>query len=396
LRRARIRAESQENGTPKPFNQDISQRHLRGRERIRVQMQEGVLRMLTQEPQLRQLVERAQDAGELTEDELTAVVAELDLTDEDTDAIRAELTELGVDVVSVREIDAPDAGEPAEAAPAWYAPASIDGLDLYLAQIGRTPLLTKHEEQVLAQRIEAGDEAAKRRMVEANLRLVVSIAKKYRGHGVGFLDLIQEGTIGLVRAVEKFEWRRNLKFSTYATWWIRQAVQRAVANQSRTIRVPVHVHDRIRKIDRARRTLEAKLGREPSDEEVAKEAKLSVAEVRDADQTRLQTISLQRPTGDEGDTELGDMIADTSGEDVTETVGERMRNETLERALARLTPRTRRIIELRYGLGGGEPMLLEAVGREVGLTRERVRQLEQEALTQLARLPELSGMQDAA
>ncbi len=353
--------------------------------------------MLTQEPQLRQLVERAQDAGELTEDELTAVVAELDLTDEDTDAIRAELTELGVDVVSVREIDdAPDAGEPAEAAPAWYAPASIDGLDLYLAQIGRTPLLTKHEEQVLAQRIEAGDEAAKRRMVEANLRLVVSIAKKYRGHGVGFLDLIQEGTIGLVRAVEKFEWRRNLKFSTYATWWIRQAVQRAVANQSRTIRVPVHVHDRIRKIDRARRTLEAKLGREPSEEEVAKEAKLSVAEVRDADQTRLQTISLQRPTGDEGDTELGDMIADTSGEDVTETVGERMRNETLERALARLTPRTRRIIELRYGLGGGEPMLLEAVGREVGLTRERVRQLEQEALTQLARLPELSGMQDAA
>ncbi len=353
--------------------------------------------MLTQEPQLRQLVERAQDAGELTEDELTAVVAELDLTDEDTDALRAELTELGVDVVSVREIDdAPDAGEPAEAAPAWYAPASIDGLDLYLAQIGRTPLLTKHEEQVLAQRIEAGDEAAKRRMVEANLRLVVSIAKKYRGHGVGFLDLIQEGTIGLVRAVEKFEWRRNLKFSTYATWWIRQPVQRAVANQSRTIRVPVHVHDRIRKIDRARRTLEAKLGREPSVEEVAKEAKLSVAEVRDADQTRLQTISLQRPTGDEGDTELGDMIADTSGEDVTETVGERMRNETLERALARLTPRTRRIIELRYGLGGGEPMLLEAVGREVGLTRERVRQLEQEALTQLARLPELSGMQDAA
>jgi RNA polymerase primary sigma factor len=352
--------------------------------------------MLTQEPQLRQLVERAQDAGELTEDELTAVVAELDLTDEDTDAIRAELSELGVEVVSVREIDAPDAGEPAEATPAWYAPASIDGLDLYLAQIGRTPLLTKHEEQVLAQRIEAGDEAAKRRMVEANLRLVVSIAKKYRGHGVGFLDLIQEGTIGLVRAVEKFEWRRNLKFSTYATWWIRQAVQRAVANQSRTIRVPVHVHDRIRKIDRARRTLEAKLGREPSDEEVAKEAKLSVAEVRDADQTRLQTISLQRPTGDEGDTELGDMIADTSSEDVTETVGERMRNETLERALARLTPRTRRIIELRYGLGGGEPMLLEAVGREVGLTRERVRQLEQEALAQLARLPELSGMQDAA
>ena len=273
---------------------------------------------------------------------------------------------------------------------------TLDSLQQFLDGIAKTPLLTADEEISLAKRIERGDLVAKDHMTRANLRLVVSIAKRYRNQGLPFLDLIQEGTIGLVRAVEKFEWRRNLKFSTYATWWIRQAVQRAVANQSRTIRVPVHVHDRIRKIDRARRTLEAKLGREPSDEEVAKEAKLSVAEVRDADQTRLQTISLQRPTGDEGDTELGDMIADTSGEDVTETVGERMRNETLERALARLTPRTRRIIELRYGLGGGEPMLLEAVGREVGLTRERVRQLEQEALTQLARLPELSGMQDAA
>jgi RNA polymerase primary sigma factor len=354
--------------------------------------------MLMQEPQMRQAIERAQEAGELNEDELTALVAELDLSDEDTTALRNELAELGVDVVAVLELDqsgAESATEP-EPAPGWYAPASVDALDLYLAQIGRTPLLTKHEEQQLAQRIEAGDEAAKRRMVEANLRLVVSIAKKYRGHGVGFLDLIQEGTIGLVRAVEKFEWRRNLKFSTYATWWIRQAVQRAVANQSRTIRVPVHVHDRIRKIDRARRTLEAKLGREATDEEVAKEAKLSLNEVRDADQLRPKMVSLQRPTGEDGDSELGDMIADQSGEDVTDTVDERLRNEALERALEMLTPRTRRIIELRYGLGGGEPMLLEAVGREVGLTRERVRQLEQEALAQLASLPELDGLKDAA
>jgi RNA polymerase primary sigma factor len=354
--------------------------------------------MLMQEPQMRQAIERAQEAGELNEDELTALVAELDLSDEDTTALRNELAELGVDVVAVLELDqsgAESATEP-EPAPGWYAPASVDALDLYLAQIGRTPLLTKHEEQQLAQRIEAGDEAAKRRMVEANLRLVVSIAKKYRGHGVGFLDLIQEGTIGLVRAVEKFEWRRNLKFSTYATWWIRQAVQRAVANQSRTIRVPVHVHDRIRKIDRARRTLEAKLGREATDEEVAKEAKLSLTEVRDADQLRPKMVSLQRPTGEDGDSELGDMIADQSSEDVTDTVDERLRNEALERALEMLTPRTRRIIELRYGLGGGEPMLLEAVGREVGLTRERVRQLEQEALAQLASLPELDGLKDAA
>jgi RNA polymerase primary sigma factor len=336
--------------------------------------------MLMQEPQVRQMVERGQEEGELNDEELTSLVSDLDLTEDDAAALRAELAELGVDVVSVRELDHREPEQRRdEPSPAWYAPASVDALDLYLAQIGRTPLLTKHEEQVLARRIEAGDEAAKRRMVEANLRLVVSIAKKYRGHGVGFLDLIQEGTIGLVRAVEKFEWRRNLKFSTYATWWIRQAVQRAVANQSRTIRVPVHVHDR-----------------EPSDEEVAKEAKLSLNEVRDADQFRPHMVSLQRPTGEDGDTELGDMIADESSEDVTETVDERLRNEALERALEMLTPRTRRIIELRYGLGGGEPMLLEAVGREVGLTRERVRQLEQEALAQLASLPELHGLKDAA
>jgi RNA polymerase primary sigma factor len=354
--------------------------------------------MVLQEPQVRNVIERAQDAGELNEDELTTLVADLDLSEEDTAALRNELAELGVDVVAVRELDEDGGSAEQESAPApvWYAPASIDSLDLYLAQIGRTPLLTKHEEQQLAQRIEAGDEAAKQRMVEANLRLVVSIAKKYRGHGVGFLDLIQEGTIGLVRAVEKFEWRRNLKFSTYATWWIRQAVQRAVANQSRTIRVPVHVHDRIRKIDRARRVLEAKHGREASDEEVAKESKLSLKDVRDAEQMRPHMVSLQRPTGEDGDTELGDMIADTSAEDITDTVDERMRNEALERALDILTPRTRRIIELRYGLGGGEPMLLEAVGREVGLTRERVRQLEQEALAQLASLPELDGLKDAA
>ena len=277
--------------------------------------------MLMQEPQLRQMVERAQEDGELNDAELTSLVADLDLTDEDTAALRAELAELGVDVVSVQELDHREPETSAdEPAPTWYAPASVDALDLYLAQIGRTPLLTKHEEQVLAQRIEAGDEAAKRRMVEANLRLVVSIAKKYRGHGVGFLDLIAGGHDRAGARRREVRLAAQLPFSTYATWWIRQAVQRAVANQSRTIRVPVHVHDRIRKIDRARRQLEAKHGREGTDEEVAKEAKLTLNEVRDADQYRPHMVSLQRPTGEDGDTELGDMIADTSSEDVTDTV----------------------------------------------------------------------------
>jgi len=354
------------------------------------------MQMLMEEPRMRQVVERAQEKGQIENVELSGLIADLDLSDEDVAQLRAELDELGVEVVSVREIDQPEPEQDAVAEAQWYAPSTVDGLDLYLAQIGRTPLLTKHEEQQLAQRIEQGDEAAKRRMVEANLRLVVSIAKKYRGNGVGFLDLIQEGTIGLVRAVEKFDWRRDLKFSTYATWWIRQAVQRAVANQSRTIRVPVHVHDRIRKVDRARRTLEAKLGREPNAEEIAKESKLSVAEVNEADELRPKTISLQRPAGEEGDSELGDLIADTTSEDVTESVAGTMRNEALGRALDRLTPRMRKIIELRFGLSGGEPMLLEAVGREVGLTRERVRQLEAEAIAQLGAMEGIEQLHDAA
>ena len=352
--------------------------------------------MLMEEPRMRQVVERAQEKGQIENVELSGLVSDLDLSDEDVAQLRAELDEPGVEIVSVREIDQPEAEQDAVAEAQWYAPSTVDGLDLYLAQIGRTPLLTKHEEQQLAQRIEQGDEAAKRRMVEANLRLVVSIAKKYRGNGVAFLDLIQEGTIGLVRAVEKFDWRRDLKFSTYATWWIRQAVQRAVANQSRTIRVPVHVHDRIRKVDRARRTLEAKLGREPNAEEIAKESKLSVAEVNEADELRPKTISLQRPAGEDGDSELGDLIADTSSEDVTESVAGTMRNEALSRALDRLTPRMRKIIELRFGLAGGEPMLLEAVGREVGLTRERVRQLEAEAIAQLGAMEGIDQLHDAA
>ena len=341
------------------------------------------------EPEARLLVELGQERGVLYEDELAALAQEIDLDTDDIQALRDELTGLGIEVV-----DPPAPEERVEVVDVEIA--TTNSLDLFLRQAGRYPLLTKDEEVQLAKAIESGDLIAKRRMIESNLRLVVSIAKQYRGQGVPFLDLIQEGVLGLNRAVEKFDWRRDLKFSTYATWWIRQAVQRAVANQSRTIRVPVHVHDRIRKVDRARRTLEAKLGREPNAEEIAKESKLSVAEVNEADELRPKTISLQRPAGEDGDSELGDLIADTSSEDVTESVAGTMRNEALSRALDRLTPRMRKIIELRFGLAGGEPMLLEAVGREVGLTRERVRQLEAEAIAQLGAMEGIEQLHDAA
>src|SRR5689334_4110441 len=225
--------------------------------------------------------------------------------------------------------------------------ASVSILDTYLEQIAQFPLLTKQEEQVLARRIERGDEEAKRRMVESNLRLVVSIAKRYRGQGVAFLDLIQDATIGLQRAVEKFDWRRDLKFSTYATWWIQQAVQRSVANHSRTIRLPVHVNDRLRKVDRARREVEAQLGREASAAEVAARAKLDIADVEEAEQLRNQSVSMNRPLGEDSDAEVGDRIADDSTPDITDQVAEVLASERIAAAIARLSPRRQRIITLR-------------------------------------------------
>jgi RNA polymerase primary sigma factor len=342
---------------------------------------------------LRDLLEDAEARGSVDADEVEAAIAGLDLTDEDEADLRRQLDELDVEVVSVR------AAEPeiVEAQPRWYhTPATTNGLDLYLAEIGRTPLLTKSEEQRLARLIEQGDEAAKRHMVEANLRLVVSIAKKYRGHGVPFVDLIQEGTLGLVRAVEKFEWQRNLKFSTYATWWIRQAVQRAVANQSRTIRLPVHIHDRMRKVDRARREAEVRLGRAATIEEVAKQAQVAVEDVDALDEVRTSTISLHQPAAVDGETELGDLLPDADADAVDEVVAVGLRADALRSALERLSPRTRRVLELRYGLAGGEPMNLDVIGREVGLTRERVRQLEVEGLAELARMPDVVSLHEAA
>jgi RNA polymerase primary sigma factor len=342
---------------------------------------------------LRELLEDAEARGSVDADEVEAAIAGLDLTEDDEADLRRQLDELDVEVVSVR------ASEPeiVEASPRWYhTPATTNGLDLYLAEIGRTPLLTKSEEQRLARLIEQGDDDAKRHMVEANLRLVVSIAKKYRGHGVPFVDLIQEGTLGLVRAVEKFEWQRDLKFSTYATWWIRQAVQRAVANQSRTIRLPVHIHDRMRKVDRARREAEVRLGRAATVEEVAKQAQVAVEDVDALDEVRTSTVSLHQPAAVDGETELGDLLPDAEAEPIDDVVSVSLRADALRSALDRLSPRTRRVLELRYGLAGGEPLNLDVIGREVGLTRERVRQLEVEGLAELARMPDVASLHEAA
>ena len=272
---------------------------------------------------------------------------------------------------------------------------TTDSLQLFLQEVGRYPLLTKVEEIQLAKRVEAGDPRAKRRMIESNLRLVVSIAKNYRGQGLGFLDLIQEGILGLIRAVEKFDWRRDLKFSTYATWWIRQAVARALADKSRTIRLPVHVVERLQKVNRAERTLMLRLAREPSNEEIADEAKLPLYQVLEVRSAARSPISLEEPVGDEGESSFSDFLADTDAIDPSDAVADRLRHETLQLGLETLHERNRRVLELRYGLDGRDPRTLDEIGREFGLTRERIRQIEVEALRDLAQMGDLQGLQGA-
>jgi RNA polymerase primary sigma factor len=260
-------------------------------------------------------------------------------------------------------------------------PASADSLQLFLSEIGRYPLLTAAEEVALAKRVERGDRAAKERMINSNLRLVVHVAKRYRGHGVPFGDLIQDGVIGLNRAVEKFDWRKGFKFSTYATWWIRQAVQRSIAGQSRTIRVPTHVHERRQTLRRHARRLEPQLGRAATAEELAEASGIELKHVEEALSVAEARASLNAPVGDD-DGELGDLFADASADDPAELAEDALRARAVREALAELPERERRILELRFGLDG-DPQSLEAIGKELGLTRERVRQLESTALVKL-------------
>jgi RNA polymerase primary sigma factor len=273
---------------------------------------------------------------------------------------------------------------------------SLDSLRLYLRSIGRVPLLSPEEEVLLARRIERGDIAAKEHMVEANLRLVVSIAKGYVGRGLTFLDLIQEGSLGLIRAVEKFDYRRGYKFSTYATWWIRQAVTRAIADKGRTIRIPVHMVERLNKLIHAERQLIQRLGREPSAAEIAVELECPVREVRDVMRLAQQPVSLEKPVGEEDDTALADFVEDVSAESPFEIASEALRRETIECVLASLPRREREVIELRYGIVGGRARTLEEVGRAFNITRERVRQIESRTLKKLQALPDAQQLREAS
>jgi RNA polymerase primary sigma factor len=273
---------------------------------------------------------------------------------------------------------------------------SLDSLRLYLRSIGRVPLLTAEEEVSLAKRIERGDISAKQHMVEANLRLVVSIAKGYVGRGLTFLDLIQEGSLGLIRAVEKFDYRRGYKFSTYATWWIRQAVSRALADKARTIRIPVHMVERLNKLISAERMLIQQLGREPTPDEIASELECEVREVRDVLRLAQQPISLEKPMGEEDDSALGDFVEDVSAESPFEIASEALRRENITRVLASLPRREREVLELRYGIVGGRARTLEEVGRAFNITRERVRQIENRTLKKLQTLPEAQQLREAS
>jgi len=337
------------------------------------------------------LIDRGEQHGCITLSEVDELAQALDLDDADLGRVYEQLDTRGIDLRD-------DCGREAEVAPVddtALAVATTDTLQLFLNEIGRHRLLTPDEEIDLAKRIERGDLDAKDRMINANLRLVVSIAKKYQGHGLSLLDLIQEGVIGLIRAVEKFDWRRGYKFSTYATWWIRQAVQRGVANKSRTIRIPVHIADREQKIGRAERELMVKLGRTPTDEEICKASKVSLKHLLEVRQAARAVTSLDKPVGDDNGASIGDLIGVAEG-GVEEEVEISLTEDTLHRALDNLPERERTVLSLRYGLDLEEPQSLEEIGRRLGITRERVRQIEATALQRLAVSREIEALRTAA
>jgi RNA polymerase primary sigma factor len=354
--------------------------------------------------ELHKLVQEGQEKGFLTYDEIVSALEEVELTKEQVEDFYTYLIDHSVELVEGELHKHPPHEQPALAESEdtnaktpkldLTVEPSLDSLRLYLREIGKVPLLTADQEIYLAKRIERGDMYAKAQMIEANLRLVVSIAKGYLGRGLSFLDLIQEGSLGLIRAVEKFDYRKGFKFSTYATWWIRQAVTRAIADKARTIRIPVHMVEKLNKVVHIERQLVQRLGREPQPEEIAVELEMTTEEVREILRMSQLPISLEKPIGEEEESELGDFVEDDSAESPFDTASLTLRREDVQRALDSLPDRERKVIELRYGLLGTQPFTLEEVGRAFGVTRERIRQIENSTLKRLETLPEAQGLKD--
>ncbi len=368
-----------------------------------VSVEAGVETALPEVEELRKLVREGQEKGFLTYDELASGLEEVDLSRDQVEDFCVYLVEHGVELLEGEQHKAPPLGQPVEEKPPPVVAApqldlsvepSLDSLRLYLREIGRVPLLTAEQEVHLAKRIERGDMTAKQQMIEANLRLVVSIAKGYLGRGLSFLDLIQEGSLGLIRAVEKFDYRKGYKFSTYATWWIRQAVTRAIADKARTIRIPVHMVEKLNKVLHVERQLVQRLGRDPRPEEIAAELETTAEEVREILHLAQLPVSLEKPIGEEDESELGDFVQDETAESPFETASLTLRCADIDRALETLPDRERRVIELRYGLGGEQPRTLEEVGQAFGVTRERIRQIENNTLKKLGCLPEAQALRD--
>jgi RNA polymerase primary sigma factor len=350
--------------------------------------------------ELHRLVQDGQEKGLLTYDEIVSGLEEVELTKDQIEDFYTYLIDHGIDLVEGEQHKHPPHEQPAlaeeEKGPKLdlTVEPSLDSLRLYLREIGKVPLLTADQEVYLAKRIERGDMFAKTHMIEANLRLVVSIAKSYLGRGLSFLDLIQEGSLGLIRAVEKFDYRKGYKFSTYATWWIRQAVTRAIADKARTIRIPVHMVEKLNKVVHIERQLVQRLGREPRPEEIALELEMETDEVREILRMAQLPVSLEKPIGEDEESELGDFVPDELAESPFDTASLSLRRQDVQRALDSLPDRERRVIELRFGLTGGRACTLEEVGRAFGVTRERIRQIENNTLKKLESLPEAQGLAD--
>jgi RNA polymerase primary sigma factor len=364
----------------------------RGRDMAATATEDGSSVDVLETEEARNLIEAAQAAGRISAEEIALALDELDLEAAQIEDVYRALEELQIEIVDAEA----EAKEEEARLAADVREVSTDALQLFLKDIGKVELLTAAEEVELAKRIERGDHRAKQEMVEANLRLVVSIAKRYRNQGLPFLDLIQEGTIGLVRAAEKFDWRKGYKFSTYATWWIRQAVARALADKGRTIRMPVHVVEKLNKIVRSERKLRGELSREPMPVEIAKDVDLPLDEVEQILRTSQAPVSLEKPVGDEEESEFGQFIEDETTPLPDEAADTSFRAAALAKCLGSLSYRERRVLELRYGLNGEQPCTLDEVGRAFQVTRERIRQIENQGLKKLRALADSQKLRDVA